>query len=93
MMQTRDMILFGAVGDSIKVYNLSNLTFEKLKGQDPGQLHQNPIDYITKFSSQRPRYLSRKIPVHRSAQAPQGCGILWNVFERFTEIDLHPDSV
>ncbi|MCB1555873.1 MAG: type I restriction-modification system subunit M N-terminal domain-containing protein, partial [Alphaproteobacteria bacterium] len=47
---TRDMILFGAVGGNVKVYNLSRFTFESLKGQDPGQLHQNLIDYITKFS-------------------------------------------
>lgn len=47
---TRDMILFEAVGGNVKVYNLSAFTFAKLKGQDPGQLHQNRIDYITKFS-------------------------------------------
>jgi type I restriction enzyme M protein len=48
---TRDMILFGAVGGKVKVYNLSRLTFARLKGQDPGQLHQNLVDYITKFSA------------------------------------------
>ena len=34
----------------MKVYNLSRLTFETLRGQDPGHLHQNLVDYITKFS-------------------------------------------
>jgi len=48
---TRDMLLFGAVGGNVKVYNLSCFTFETLKGQDPGQLHPNLVDYITKFSS------------------------------------------
>jgi len=48
--QTRDMILFGAAGGSVKVYNLSRFTFSSLKGQDPGQLHENLIDYVTKFS-------------------------------------------
>src|SRR5205814_9464597 len=47
---TRDMILFGAVGGNIRVYNLSRFTFASLHGQDPGQLHQNLIDYLTKFS-------------------------------------------
>jgi len=47
---TRDMILFGAVGGNVKAYNLSRFTFESLKGQDAGQLHQNLIDYVTKFS-------------------------------------------
>ena len=44
---TRDMILFGAVGGNVKVYNLSAFTFAKLKGQDPGQLHQNLVDLST----------------------------------------------
>ena len=48
---TRDMILFGAVGGNVKVYNLSRFTFATLKGQDPGQLHANLVDYITKFSA------------------------------------------
>lgn len=48
---TRDMILFGAVGDNVKVYNLSRFTFETLKGQDPRQLHANLVDYITSFSA------------------------------------------
>ena len=34
---TRDMILFAAAGENIKVYNLSALTFESLKAQDPGR--------------------------------------------------------
>ena len=38
--QTKDMILYGAVGGNIKVYNLSRFTFKKLHGQDPGQLHE-----------------------------------------------------
>lgn len=47
---TRDMILFGAAGQDIKVYNLSRFTFASLKGQDARQLHDNLVDYITKFS-------------------------------------------
>jgi type I restriction enzyme M protein len=48
--ETRDMILFGAAGDNIRVYTTSRFTFTSLKGQDPGQLHDNLIDYITRFS-------------------------------------------
>jgi type I restriction enzyme M protein len=48
---TRDMILFGAVGGNVNVYNLSRFTFNKLRGQDPRQLHDNLVDYITKFSA------------------------------------------
>ena len=51
---TRDTILFGiveeAVGWDVGAYNLSRFTFWKLHGQEPGQLHDNLIGYITKFS-------------------------------------------
>lgn len=90
---TRDMILFGAVGNNVKVYNLSAFTFSKLKGQDPGQLHQNLIDYITKFSPNvRDIFLDKFLFTDQLKRLKDG-GILWNVFERFTEIDLHPDTI
>lgn len=90
---TRDMILFGAVGDNVKVYNLSRFTFTKLKGQDPGQLHQNLVDYITKFSPNvRDIFLDKFLFTDQLKRLKDG-GILWNVFERFSEIDLHPDTI
>lgn len=90
---TRDMILFGAVGENVKVYNLSAFTFARLKGQDPGQLHQNLVDYITKFSDNvRDIFLDKFLFTDQLKRLKDG-GILWNVFERFTEIDLHPDKV
>ena len=90
---TRDMILFGAVGDNIKVYNLSRFTFATLKGQDPGQLHQNLVAYITKFSPNvRDIFLDKFLFTDQLRRLKDG-GILWNVFERFTEIDLHPEKV
>lgn len=90
---TRDMILFGAVGDNVKVYNLSRFTLATLKGQDPGQLHANLVDYITKFSANvRDIFLDKFLFTDQLKRLKDG-GILWNVFERFTEIDLHPDVV
>ncbi|MET4129224.1 class I SAM-dependent DNA methyltransferase [Roseovarius sp. MBR-6] len=90
---TRDMILFGAVGNNVKVYNLSAFTFSKLKGQDPGQLHQNLVDYITKFSPNvRDIFLDKFLFTDQLKRLKDG-GILWNVFERFSEIDLHPDTI
>src|ERR1700684_943241 len=47
---TRDMILSGAVGGGVRVYNTSRLTFAAMHGQDPSQLHDNLIEYMTKFS-------------------------------------------
>ncbi len=90
---TRNMILFGAVGGNVKVYNLSAFTFSKLKGQDPGQLHQNLVDYITKFSPNvRDIFLDKFLFTDQLKRLKDG-GILWNVFERFTEIDLHPSAI
>ncbi|MBN8819199.1 MAG: SAM-dependent DNA methyltransferase [Sphingomonas sp.] len=90
---TRDMILFGAVGDNVKVYNLSRFTLTTLKGQDPGQLHANLVDYITKFSTNvRDIFLDKFLFTDQLKRLKEG-DILWNVFERFTEIDLHPDAV
>lgn len=90
---TRDMILFGAVGGNVKVYNLSRFTFGTLKGQDPGQLHANLVDYITKFSSNvRDIFLDKFLFTDQLKRLKDG-DIIWNVFERFTEIDLHPDKI
>lgn len=90
---TRDMIIFGAVGGNVKVYNLSRITFSKLKGQDPGQLHQNLVDYITKFSPNvRDIFLDKFLFTDQLKRLKDG-GILWNVFERFSEIDLHPSTI
>ncbi len=90
---TRDMILFGAVGGNVKVYNLSRFTFDSLKGQDPGQLHQNLIDYITKFSPNVRDIFLDKFRFTDQLKRLKDGGILWNVFERFSEIDLHPDTI
>ena len=90
---TRDMILFGASGGNIKVYNLSRFTFDKLRGQDPRQLHDNLVDYITRFSSNvRDIFLDKFLFTDQLKRLKDG-GILWNVFERMCEIDLHPERV
>src|SRR3546814_3781398 len=90
---TREMILFSAVGGNVKVYNLSRFTLATLKGQDPGRLHDNLVDYITKFSTNvRDIFLDKFLFTDQLKRLKEG-GILWNVFERFTEIDLHPEAV
>lgn len=90
---TRDMILFGAVGDNVRVYNLSRFTFDKLRNQEPAQLHKNLVDYITKFSGNvRDIFLDKFLLTDQLKRLKDG-GILWQVFERFCEIDLHPDKV
>ena len=90
---TKDMILFAAAGENIRVYNLSAFTFESLKAQDPGHLHDNLIDYITKFSGNvRDIFLDKFLFTEQLKRLNEG-SILWQVFDRFTQIDLHPDRV
>jgi type I restriction enzyme M protein len=90
---TRDMILFGAVGGNVKVYNLSRLTFDSLKGQDPGQLHKNLVDYITKFSPNIRDIFLDKFRFTEQLKRLKDGGILWNVFECFCDVDLHPNTI
>jgi type I restriction enzyme M protein len=90
---TKDMILFGAAGKNLRVYNLSAFTFKSLKGQDPGQLHANLLDYVTKFSGNvRDIFLDKFLFTDQLKRLKDG-GILWQVFDRFTQVDLHPDRV
>ncbi len=91
--ETRAMILYEAAGDNIRVYNTSRFTFETLKAQDPAQLHQNVLDYITKFSPNvRDIFLDKFLFTDQLKRLKDG-GILWQVFERFCQIDLHPEYV
>ncbi len=90
---TRDLILFGAAGDRIKVYNTSKFTFESLKGQDATQLHDNLLQYITAFSPNVRDIFLDKFRFTEQLKRLQDGKILWQVFERFAQIDLHPDRI
>ncbi len=91
--ETRDMILFGAAGHNVRVYDTSRFTFTSLKGQDPGQLHDNLIDYITRFSPNVRDIFLDKFRFTEALKRLKDGGILWQVFERFCAIDLHPNQV
>ena len=91
--ETRAMILHEAAGDNIRVYNTSRFTFETLKGQDPAQLHQNLLDYITKFSPNVRDIFLDKFLFSDQLKRLNDVDILWQVFERFCQIDLHPENV
>jgi len=90
---TKDMMLFSAVGSGLKLYNYSQLTFSKIHGQDPADVHKNLLDYITKFNaSVRDIFLEKFLFTDQLKRLKDG-GILWQVFDRFSQIDLHPDRV
>jgi type I restriction enzyme M protein len=91
--ETRDYLLYEAAGGRLRVYNTSRFTFATLKGQEATQLLENLSDYITSFSpGVRDIFLDRfrfAEILKRLADA----GVLWQVFERFAQIDLHPERV
>lgn len=90
---TKELILFGAVGGGLKVYNLSKLTFKSLHGQDPADLHKNLIEYINKFNTSVHDIFWDKFLFTDQLKRLKDAGILWQVFDRFVQIDLHPEQV
>ena len=89
---TKDMILFDAAG-GLKVYNTSAFTLARIKGQNPAQLHANLIEYIRGFSSGVRDIFLEKFLFTDTLKRLNDADILWHVFEKFTQIDLHRDEV
>ena len=90
---THDEILFDAVGSDMRVYNLSPFTFDRLHGQNAGQIHQNLISYITHFSPDVSDIFTEKFLFIDQLKRLNDADILWTVFEKFRSIDLHPDRI
>jgi type I restriction enzyme M protein len=91
--QTRHMILFGAIGNGIRVYNTSRLTFPAMSAQDPTQLHDNLVQYITNFSpSVKDVFLDKFLFVDQLKRL-KDADHLWQVFQRFAALDLRPKTV
>ena len=91
--EARDALLSGVVGENIRLYNESRFTFASLKGQDPKDIHKNLIDYITKFSANVRDVFPDKFLFTDQLKRLNDAGLLYQVFDRFTQIDLHPDTV
>lgn len=91
--KTRDLILFDAVGNDMKVYNLSRFTLDTMKNQDPGQLYDNLVEYVTKFSPNVRDIFIEKFLLIDHLKRLRDAKLLWQVFERFVQIDLHRDAV
>lgn len=91
--EARDTLLSGAVGQDIRIYNLSRFTFASLKGQDAKDIHKNLLDYITKFSGNVRDIFLDKFLFTDQLKRLNDAGLLYQVFDKFTQIDLHPDSI
>ena len=83
----------GGGGARLRVYNTSPFTFETLREQDPTQIHQNLVDYVTGFSSDIHDIFIRKFRLIGELTRLNEAGILWEIFKRFCGVDLHPDMV
>lgn len=91
--QTRDMMLYAAIGGGIRVYNKSPLTFAKIRSQNPADAHKNLVAYITDFSdSIRDVFLDKFLFTDQLKRLNEAA-ILWKVFEQFATLDLKPQSV
>lgn len=91
--QTRDMMLYAAVGDGIRIYNKSKLSFAKIRSQNPGDVHKNLVSYVTAFSdSVRDVFLDKFLFTDQLKRLNEAA-LLWKVFEQFAALDLRPQSV
>jgi len=91
--EARDTLLAGCVGQNVKLYNLSRFTFASLKGQDAKDIHKNLIDYITKFSPNVRDIFLEKFLFTDQLKRLNDAGLLYMVFDKFSQIDLHPDAI
>lgn len=91
--EARDTLLSGVVGQNIQLYNLSRFTFATIKGQDAKDIHKNLIDYVTKFSGNVRDIFLDKFLFTDQLKRLNDAGLLYQVFDKFTQIDLHPDTI
>ncbi|MFN3933262.1 MAG: N-6 DNA methylase [Parvibaculum sp.] len=91
--EARNMILATAANAGGQIYNESQATFASLRSQTPSQLHSNLIDYISGFSPNVREVFLEKFRFTEQLKMLADGDILYAVFERFAQVDLHPDAV
>jgi type I restriction enzyme M protein len=91
--EARNRILFETAGENFQVYNQSQFTFASLRGQDANDIHRNLLDYVTKFSPNVRDIFLEKFLFTDQLKRLNDAGLLYRVFEQFTQIDLHPDAI
>jgi len=72
-------------------FNTSPLDMKKLMG-DQDHIRENLYSYVNSFSSSV-RDIFERFEFHTKVESLSKCGLLYQVTERFTQIDLHPDEV
>jgi type I restriction enzyme M protein len=89
----RMAILSGIANAGGQIYNQSRFTFQTLRQQDASQLRTNLIDYLTGFSPNVRDIFIEKFKFTEILKDLDEKSSLWMVFDRFCQIDLHPDRV
>ena len=84
-----DKILRNAAGRDF--YNTSLYTFDKLV-QDPNNIALNLRNHIAGYS-ENARKILEEFRFETQIERLDEANLLYQVFQKFTEIDLHPDSV
>src|SRR5687767_7029402 len=72
-------------------YNTAHLDLKKLMG-DPDHVKQNLYSYLNAFSP-AVRDIFEHFEFHTHIERLAKAGLLYQVAERFAQIDLHPDAV
>jgi len=88
--QTRDMMLFGATGGGVRVYNTSSLSFAAIRAQNAADVHKNLVSYITAFSDSVRDVFLDKFLFTDQLKRLNDAALLWRVFEQFASLDLTP---
>ena len=89
--EVREAALYDVSGENF--YTLSPFTFEKIKQQDAKDIHDNLLEYIAKFSPNIRDVFLEKFRFPEQLKRLNDADLLFKVFDRFTQIDLHPETV
>jgi len=91
--EVKDKILFEVAGTNFQAYNLSKFTFSTLLTQESTDIHSNLLDYITKFSPNVREIFIEKFLFIDQLKRLNEAGLLFQVFSKFVNLDLHPNNV
>jgi type I restriction enzyme M protein len=76
----------------VPFHNVSKLDFEKLKG-DPNHIGPNLLKYIEGFSADVRDIFLVRFEFTKHVEKLSRDNLLYLVFQRFAEVDLHPETV
>lgn len=91
--QMRMTILSDVAQAGGQIYNQSQFTFASLRQQDAEQLRANLVDYLTGFSPNVRDIFIEKFKFTEILKDLDDKGSLWMVFDRFSQLPIHPDEV